>query len=865
MIGAGGLSTSATSLSYSSNSDGTGVADQTNAGTYYVTAHYAGDANHTGSDGAAVAITINKASSTTTTVGAGPFTYTGSAQVGGSGAVAGAGGLSTSATSLSYSANSDGTGVADQTDAGTYYVTAHYAGDANHTVSDGSAVAITINKASSTTTTVGAGLFTYSGSAQVGGSGTVIGANLSISASSLTYSANSDGTGVADQTDAGTYYVTAHYAGDANHTASDGAAVAITINKASSTTTTVGAGPFTYTGSTQVGGSGAVTGVGGLSTGASSLTYTGDQIDAGTCYVTAHYAGDANHLPSDGAPVPILINQASSTTTATGGAFTYDGATHGGGSAVVSGAGVVTGSAVLSYAGDQVDAGSYTVTAAYAGDANHIGSSSTATITIGKAASSVTATGASFTYDGDTHTGGSAIVSGAGIVTGSAVLSYTGDQIDAGSYTVNAAYAGDANHIGNSGSATITIGKASSTTTTGGAGPFGYDGSTHTGGSGTVSGAGTLTGSATLSYTGDQIDAGTYYVTAHYAGDANHTGSDGAAVAITINKASSTTTTVGAGPFTYTGMRQVGGSGTVTGAGGLSASATSVTYSANSDGTGVADQTDAGAYYVTAYYAGDANHTASDGSAVAITINKASSTTTTVGAPVTYNGSAQVGGSGTVIGADGLSTSATSVTYSANNDGTGVADQTDAGAYYVTAHYAGDANHTASDGAAVAITINKASSTTTTVGAAVHLHRQPQVGGSGTVIGAGGLNTSATSVTYSANSDGTGVADQTDAGAYYVTAYYAGDANHLASDGSALAITICKASSTTTTAGAARSPTPAAPSWRLGHRDRSEPQHQRHLANLLGEPRRHGSGRPVRRRNLLRDRPLCRRRQPHGQ
>ncbi len=531
---------------------------------------------------------IGKASSTTTTVGAGPFTYNGSAEVGGSGTVTGVGGLSTSATSLTYSANSDGTGTADQTDAGTYFVTAHYSGDANHFGSDGVAVAITIGQASSTTTTVGAGPFTYTGSAQVGGSGTVTGAGgLSTSATSLTYSANSDGTGTADQTDAGTYYVTAHYAGDANHTASDGSAVPITIGKASSSTTTVGAGPFTYTGSAQVGGSGTVTGAGGLSTSATSLTYSAN---------------------SDG------------------------------------------------------------------------------------------------------------------------------------------------------------------------------------------------TGTA------DQTDAGTYYVTAHYSGDANHLASDGSAVPITIGKATSATTTVGAGPFTYTGSAQVAGSGTVTGAGGLSTSATSLTYSANSDGTGTADQTDAGTYYVTAHYAGDANHLASDGLAVAIVIDKASSSTTTVGAgPFTYTGSAQIAGSGTVTGVGGLSTGAISLTYSANSDGSGAADQTDAGTYYVTAHYAGDANHLASDGSAVAITIGKASSSTTTVGrGTVHIYTgSAQVGGSGTVTGAGGLSTSATSLTYSANSDGSGTADQTDAGTYYVTAHYAGDANHLASDGSPVAITIAKSSTTTAVAASA--------------------------------------------------------------
>ena len=42
------------------------------------------------------------------------------------------------------------------------------------------------------------------------------------------------------------------------------------------------------------GGSGTVSGAGGLSTAATSLTYSGNQVDAGTYYVTAHYAGDAS-------------------------------------------------------------------------------------------------------------------------------------------------------------------------------------------------------------------------------------------------------------------------------------------------------------------------------------------------------------------------------------------------------------------------------------------------------------------------------------------------------------------------------------------------------------------------------------------
>jgi hypothetical protein len=139
-------------------------------------------------------------------------------------------------------------------------------------------------------------------------------------ATSLTYTG--------DQVNAGTYYVTAHYAGDANHLESDGVAVAITISKATSTTTTGGAGPFVYDGTAHNGGSGTVTGAGGLNTSATSLTYTGDQVNAGTYYVIAHYAGDANHFGSDGAAVAIIIAKANATVVVTPYNVQWDGNPH---------------------------------------------------------------------------------------------------------------------------------------------------------------------------------------------------------------------------------------------------------------------------------------------------------------------------------------------------------------------------------------------------------------------------------------------------------------------------------------------------------------------------------------------------------
>ena len=90
----------------------------------------------------------------------------------------------------------------------------------------------------------------------------------------------------------------------------------------------------------------------------------------------------------------------------------------------------------------------------------------------------------------------------------------------------------------------------------------------------------------------------------------------------------------------------------MTGAGGPSTGATSLTYSANADGSGVADLTDAGTYYVTTHYTGDTNHTASDGAAVAVVINAATASITVTPYTVTYDGHAHTA-TGTATGVNG--------------------------------------------------------------------------------------------------------------------------------------------------------------------------------------------------------------------
>jgi len=97
------------------------------------------------------------------------------------------------------------------------------------------------------------------------------------------------------------------------------------------------------------------------------------------CTASYMFAGDGDHFPSNGA-ITILITRASSTTTISAG-FTvvFDGSPHGV-SANVTGAGGLSQSVPVTYTpgGSTVplNPGSYTAMATFAGDSDHLGSSS---------------------------------------------------------------------------------------------------------------------------------------------------------------------------------------------------------------------------------------------------------------------------------------------------------------------------------------------------------------------------------------------------------------------------------------------------------------------------------------------------------
>jgi hypothetical protein len=188
-------------------------------------------------------------------------------------------------------------------------------------------------------------------------------------------------------------------------------------------------------------------------------------------------------LTSTTATTNANITKASSSVTVTGGLFGYDGNAHAATAVAGTSAGslalpatvVITYSGTCSAAPVTVAEGvACTATGTYAGDANHNGSSNTATVTINKAGSSVTVTGGVFTYDGSAHAATGSASTTAGTLAQPAVvaITYSGScsaapvtVAEGTSCTATGTYAGDDNHNGSSNTATVTINKAGQTIT----------------------------------------------------------------------------------------------------------------------------------------------------------------------------------------------------------------------------------------------------------------------------------------------------------------------------------------------------------------------------------------------------------------
>ncbi len=773
--------------------------------------------------------------------------------------------------------------------------TAHwvFTGGNNYNDQSGDA-AIVINQAPSFTTTVGDGPFTYDTTTHAGGSGTVTGVNLNTTATSLTYTG--------DQVDAGTYYVTAHYAGDQNHTASDGSPVGIVINQADQTITWSNPKNIVY--GTALSGTqlnAAVAGVpGGNDPGVLSYTPPAGTILGGGLNqpLTVNAAATSNYNPAT-QTVYINVTQASTTTSVSTSSsslvygqlvtFTAHVSTLVVGAGIASPSGMVNfldgttvvgngtvSGGVATYTTTTLQVGSQSITARYVGDTNFSGSTSSAiadTVNKNSTTTFVTTTvnpsvftqsvtfsatispgfpGTQVPVDGTviTFKDGAAVL-GTGSLSGG-VATITTTALTVKTHSITAVFAGDGSFLASTSpvlsqtvttdntttavtssvtpsvfgqsvifTATVSAASPGTGTPTGPAGTVTfYDGATSLG-NGTLSG-----GVASIT---KSLAVGGHAITAVYNGNANYITSTSAVMTQTVNQdATTSVVTSSVNPsvtgqavtFTVTVSAASPGSGTpsgmVTFMDGGTALGAAVTLNASGKATLKVALPSAGSHSITVAYAGDTNFVGDTSSTLTQTVNPDATTTaratsfnpSVFGQTVTFTAtvSASSPGSGTPTGLVTFIDGATAIG-TGMLDGSGVATFSTS-ALSVSTHviyvvYAGDANYTTSTSTSISQKVNQASSTTAVVSSANPSTFGQSVTftatvsavlpGSGTPTGTATFK-DGTKVLGAGTLDGTGTVSFTTSslalGSHSITVVYGGDSNFKTSTSAVLTQTV---------------------------------------------------------------------------
>jgi len=528
----------------------------TATGSCSITATKDADTDYASATSAAFPVTINKAVQATLSV-TGPASMTfGDADA----TITTSGGSGGGAVTFDAGASTACSIVSGQlhviTGTGTCSITATKAADPDYASATSAAFTVTINKAdqaalsvtgpaSATFAAADATISTLGGS---GGGTITFGTGASTACSIVSGKLHvTSGTGNCS--------ITATKAADNDYKSATSAAFTVTINKADQAALSV-TGPSSAafaapdaTISTSGGsGSGALSFDAGAST-ACSIVSGKLHVTAGTgtCSITATKAADNDYNSTTSGAFTVTIDKASSTTTVTVSDVTYNGAPQGG-TAVVTGAGGLNLSLSVNYDGrlgtsygpsttPPTNAGDYTASATYAGDADHNGSSDSKNFTIAQAPVTATAGSYSGVYDASPHSTAPACA-----VTGT----YTGDltcvnnpasvgpDVSSGTVTPSVSGTGLSNFAITLANGSYSITQAPSTTTVTVSNAT-YDGTPH-GGTALVIGVGGLNQSLTVTYAGRSgtsygpsttapTNAGDYTASATFAGDANHAGS----------------------------------------------------------------------------------------------------------------------------------------------------------------------------------------------------------------------------------------------------------------------------------------------------------------------------------------------------
>ncbi len=475
--------------------------------------------------------------------------------------------------------------------------------------------------------------------------------------------------------------------------------------KTASTVTATG-GTFTYDGLTHPAAASATGTVDGQTLTPVTVTYNGltaEPVDAGTYAVIATFDGDTLHLPSS-ATTTIVINKSTSTVTINGGTFTYDGQAHPATAWAIGGAAGVQLPVSVSYTDASnnpvtvpIAAGTYAVTATFAGDANNLPSSGTGTIVIARAPLTITANDASRAYNtaNPSFTASySGFVNGetTSVLQGTLVLSTSATPASLpGTYPITPSGVTASNYAIAFVDGVLTVQKAvTSVTITGGT--FTYDGLQHAA-TATVTGGVGSSFPLTVTYNGSTtvpVGAGSYAVVATYAGDTYNSPSSGTGT-IVINRAPLTITAdstsrpygVANPAFTATYSGFVNGENASVLQGTLLLTTTATTASLP------------GTYPITASGVTASNYaiTFVDG---VLTVLKSSTTVTVTGGSFSYDGLPHAA----TATATGIGGSLTPVTITYNGSSL---VPVGAGTYAVVATYAGDANNSPATGDATIV------------------------------------------------------------------------------------------------------------------------------------------------------------------
>src|SRR5207249_266896 len=331
------------------------------------------------------------------------------------------------------------------------------------------------------------------------------------------------------------------------------------------------------------------------------------------------------------------------------------------------------------------NAGDYTASASFGGDANHDGSNDSKNYSITKALVTATAGSGSATYDGTSKSPSACVVSG----------TYKGDLTcannpasvgpGAGTTTIVPGVSGTglSNFDITSVNGSYTIDKAASFTVVTCPASVTYNGSAQTPCTVSVTGAGGLNQTPAANYT-NNTNVGTATASYTFAETANYLQSSDSKN-FEITKAL-VTATAGSGTATYDGLTKTPSACAVTGTftGDLSCTNSPATVGPDAGTTTI---------YPVVSGTGQSNFqiTKVNGS---YTIDKASSITTVTVANATYDGSPH-DGTANVTGAGGLNESLT-VSYSGRSGtvyGPSTTAPSNAGDYTASASFGGDANH----------------------------------------------------------------------------------------------------------------------------------------------------------------------------